>query len=347
MQPAGKLSRFIAAPENRAAWMAIEEVVATFHGEAARRVTSPIFIHGPGGTGKTHLATALVHELCRQHGTLVIQQLAANEWKLLLPPPRQFTNPSLIAETPNHEAEPVWIDQARQADLLVIEDVQHLPRRAAEGLANLLDARLARRMPTLVTSRFGPRHLPLPARLTSRLAAGLVVGLEPLQAPSRLLLLQEFVQRRQLALDPEILRWLAAHLTGGGRQLEGAVAQLATLSQLQRKPLKFADVRPHFRAQIDALRPSVERIVQHVGGHFHVETNELLSRRRLRAILVPRQIGMYLARHLTQLSFKQIGASFGGHDHTTVLHACRKIEGAIQHDALLSGTVRQLQAELA
>lgn len=350
MQPNATLSKFIVTPENRAAWLAIDEIAAGFRAGHAARLCTLVFIHGNGGTGKTHLTTGLIKELGRIRGTVLLQQIAANDWKTLLPPPappKQFKNPSLIPAPPKQEEEPSWLAEARQADFLAVEDIQHLPERAAEALTQLLDARQARRLPTLVTSRCGPRHLPFSARMTSRLAAGLVVGLEPLQAPSRLLLLKEFAQRRQLAIDAEILPWLATHLTGGGRQLEGAVAQLHTLTKLQRRMLCLADVRPHFQAQIDALRPSVERIVQHVGGYFHVEPRELQSRRRLRAILLPRQIGMYLARCLTRLSLKQIGASFGGLDHTTVLHAYRKIEDAMERDPLLSGTVRQLQSELA
>jgi chromosomal replication initiator protein len=315
----------------------------------------PIYLHGPGGGGKTHLATALARELTRLYLTLVVQHQSANDWHELLPGavPQVKTNGTPAhASTVAPENTPTWLDEARRCDLLILEDIHHLPPRAAEALVQLLDARAARRLPTLVTGRVGPRQLAsrgrrLPARLTSRLAGGLVVALAPLQAPSRLLLLEEFAQRRQLALAPEILHWLAAHLTGGGRQLEGAVAQLDTLAKLQRQPLKLADIRPHFRVQVDALRPSVERIVERVGGHFHVTPAELMSRRRLRAILLPRQISMYLARQLTEMSFQQIGACFGGHDHSTVMHACRKVQKALGDDAVLCGAVRQLQAELA
>ncbi len=355
MQAAATLARFLETPENHAAFTAIQDVVSACRAKAARGLIMPLVLHGPGGTGKTHLATALVHELMRHDVTLALRQISANDWKVLLPPPqpRPFGTPSRFADaaTDEHE-EPSWLTDAHSADFLVIEDVQYVPARAAEALVQLLDARQAHELPTLLTARFGPRQLAqqsprLGARLTARLAAGLVIALEPLQSSSRLLLLQEFAQRRQLAIRSEILQWLATHLTGGGRQLEGAIAQLDTLGKLQRQPLQLADIRPHFRAQVDALRPSIERIVQHVAGHFGVEPAEMSSRRRLRSILVPRQISMYLARKLTRHSLQQIGASLGGHDHSTVLHACRKIENTIQQDALLSGSVRQLHAELS
>src|SRR5207247_9360103 len=103
----------------------------------------------------------------------------------------------------------------------------------------------------------------------------------------------------------------------------------------------------HFAPEAEGRRPTLERIVRHVGGYFRVETVDLRSRRRSREALVPRQVGMYLARQLTELSLQQIGAYFGGRDHSTVLHAVRKVEHALAHDAGLSGAVRQLHADLA
>lgn len=154
-------------------------------------------------------------------------------------------------------------------------------------------------------------------------------------------------QQRQLAVSPEILAWLAEHLTGGGRQLEGAILQLETISKLRRQALDLKNVAAHFRPQVEAIRPTVERIAGHVGDYFQLEPKQLQSRRRYRSILLPRQVGMYLARQLTRLSLDQIGTYFGGRDHTTVLHACRKVTLILKEDAVLSGAVRQIHAALA
>jgi chromosomal replication initiator protein len=200
----------------------------------------------------------------------------------------------------------------------------------------------------VLTALAGPRHLAnLPARLASRLAGGLVVRLETLSAPSRLAVLEDRAQRRQLAVGRDVLAWLAEHLTGGGRQLEGAIARLETLARLNDQPLDVATVAEQFRTEAEVSRPTVERIVQRVGGYFRVEPRQLQSRRRSRQVLLPRQVGMYLARQLTGLSLEQIGAYFGGRDHSTVLHACRKVEQALTEDAVLSGVVRQLHSDLA
>jgi chromosomal replication initiator protein len=107
-----------------------------------------------------------------------------------------------------------------------------------------------------------------------------------------------------------------------------------------------AAVAGHFGPEVEASQLTVEIITQRVSRFFQVPPRELQSRRRCRHALVPRQVGMYLARQLTPLSLEQIGAYFGGRDHSTVLHACRKVEQALTCDVTLSGAVRQLHADL-
>jgi chromosomal replication initiator protein len=200
----------------------------------------------------------------------------------------------------------------------------------------------------IFTASTGPGQLAhLPARLTSRLAGGLVVSLQPFSPASRLAFLRDRVQRRQLAVGGDVLAWLAEHLSGSGRHLEGAVARLEALARLHNRLPDVDTVAGHFRAEVEAAEPTVERIAQRVGRYFQVEPRQLQSRRRSRNALLPRQVSMYLARRLTPLSLEQIGAYFGGRDHSTVLHACHKVEQALTHDAVLSGAVRQLHADLA
>jgi chromosomal replication initiator protein len=344
-------NRFVVCPENAAARAAVAALHAALL-KGAPAEPELVMLHGPPGSGKTHLGAALTGALAEKKPVLEVRTCAAAELGELIPAnrPRQFRNRELADSS--EAAADLWREQALAAALLIVQDVQHLPIRAVEMLIGLLDARQAQGVPTLVTASTGPRHLRLrgercPARLASRLTAGLVVGLQPLQTESRLCLLQELAQRRQLAVTPDILAWLAERLTGGGRQLEGAIRQLDTLAKLQPRPLTPADVQPHFQAQVDATRPSLERIIERVGACFAVPPRRLTSRQRTRNVVLPRQVGMYLARQLTGSSLQEIGASFGGHDHTTVLHACRKIERVLDADAVLSGTIEQLRMELA
>jgi chromosomal replication initiator protein len=228
-----------------------------------------------------------------------------------------------------------------------VEDLQHLPADAEEALVQVFDYRLGRQAQMVFTSTAGPRQLgKLSPRLVSRLGSGLLAGLEPYQAASRLVLLQDKAQHRQLAVSGDILTWLADHLNGGGRQLDGALLQLETLARLH-PCLDLATAVDYFRDQAYASRPTIDRITQQVGGYFRVQPGQLRSQRRTRQLSLPRQVGMYLTRQLTGLSLEQIGTYFGGRDHSTVLHACQKVEQVLACDATFSGAVRQLHAELA
>jgi len=174
----------------------------------------------------------------------------------------------------------------------------------------------------------------------------LVVGLQTLSPQSRRAFLQDRLNRRGLKVETDVILWLAENTAGSGRALEGAVARLAMLLQMHHS-LDVEMLAEHFAVEASDQRPTVERIAQRVSRYFQVEPRQLQARSRARHTLLPRQVGMYLARQLTALSLHQIGAYFGGRDHSTVLHACRKVEKALAHDVRLSGAVRQLHADLA
>jgi chromosomal replication initiator protein len=325
--PPVTFATFLATAENRPALLAAREVAKFAGARRPRRRSNPLFLHGQAGTGKTHLAQALVARAVRLCPDLTVNVLAGAD--LVLPS-----------------------DFELDCDLLVVEDLQHLPLRAAERFVELLDFLLVRKRQVVVTASTGPRDLvhrgrPFPARLLSRLASGLVVWLPPLLLKERFAFLREQARRRQLTISPDVLCWLAEHLPGSARQLLGALTQLEALARHHGPPADLATVESLFQQQDRSVQVSVERIARTVGGYFQVEPSLLQSRQRRRGVLWPRQVGMYLARKLTTLSLEQIGEYFGGRDHSTVLHACRKVEAALTSDVALSGAVHQLHADLA
>jgi chromosomal replication initiator protein len=186
-----------------------------------------------------------------------------------------------------------------------------------------------------------------PGRLTSRLAAGLVVGMEAPSPASRRIVLGAVAEARGIGLPAPVLDWLAERATGSFRELEGAINKLEMLSSLHGGLPSLDAIQQQFRAESDGRRLTVDRIVQRVSRYFRVDPGQIQGPSRTRGVMLPRQVGMYLTRRLTALSLEQIGAAFGGRDHSTVLHACRKVEEALDRDVSLSGAVRRLQADLA
>jgi chromosomal replication initiator protein len=343
-RPALTFARFVAVPENRAAWLAVQDVATCIASSRTRRHHNPLLVHGPSGTGKTHLIRALIGDVTQRSPDLAVNELSAVDLV-------HTATPTLFGTAATETRHDV-VESTHHCDLLIVEDLQHLPLYVVETLVAMIDYLQARQRQMVFTANAGPQQMQhrgqrFPTRLSNRLAGGLVVALQPLGPKSRLALLQDKAQRRQLAVGSEVLAWLAQHVAGGGRQLDGAIGQLETMAKMQREPLAVETVARHFREQVEASRVTVDRIAAQVGSYFQIGPGQLLSRRRYRNVLLPRQVGMYLARQLTALSLDQIGAYFGGRDHSTVLHACHKIEEALEQDAGLSGAVRQLHAELA
>jgi chromosomal replication initiator protein len=323
-------SDWILLPENRAARQAIERVVQCVWSGSSRRTINPLFLHGPTGTGKTHLVNDLIRQLTRDADRQVAL-LQASDIPI-----------GLAANTSEEDREEMTA--ARHADVILIEDLQHLPARAVDSLVQVLDRCLSRQQQVVCTANRGPAQIShLPARLANRLAQGLVVGLEALSPPSR----RHYLALRASGKSKDVLDWLAEHTPGSIRQLEGSLRRLDQLELALGRSALLEEVHVAFREDADAATPTVERIAQQVGRYFRVAPQQLCSDRRSRQVLVPRQVGMYLARQLTSLSLQQIGAYFGGRDHSTVLHACRKVEQALTSDASLCGAVRDLRADLA
>lgn len=323
-------ARWVTMPENRAAHAAVERVAACVCARHSLRLINPLYVFGPAGIGKSHLANALANRVARQALDLVVAIVEASDLGI-----RQGTEDSGA------------FIEARQADLLIIENVHQLREAALEAFVPMLDERGRRRMPTVITAVGGPAHLDhLPRRITSRLAAGLVVEMETLTVASRVLFLRDRASRRQLAISEEVIRWLAEHSSGSPRQLQGAISRVETLAKIHHRMPDLELVAAHFQAELQAKRPSLERIVRQVSNYFRVAAAQVQSRRRSRQALLPRQVGMYLARQLTGLSLEQIGAHFGGRDHSTVVHACRKVEKESKADVALSAALRQLDADL-
>jgi chromosomal replication initiator protein len=315
---------FVRLPENAAAVRAVRRLARAFARPGQPLGPVPLLLHGPAGVGKSLLCRTLVDELARNPHGPSVRLLPAGD----------------LLRGGDDDPDPVA--DLGDCDLLVIEDVQHLPVRSAGLLGRLLDDRGSRRRATLLTAGAGPALLPaLPRRLTGRLAAGLVVGVRAFTPGGRRTLAEVLAARRGVRLTDDALDELAGLPTGGGgRPLLGAIEALRPLA---REVLGALDADAVRGVLGEADRP-VERVVARVAAAFGVPPAEVLGPSRQRRVLVPRQVAMLLARE-AGLSLPQVGAAFG-RDHTTVLHACRKVMTDLAADPRLRQTVGELRAEL-
>ena len=317
-------------PVRQAAWADVVAFAENRHAlRAARRLAralavgrlpfAPLMLHGPPGTGKSHIAGVLVRNASEANVTARI--IPANDLN-----PHDDDNP---------------FAELHRVDLLVLEDLQHLPTTAADPVCRLLDARYRRRLATVLTANVGPAGLKvLPRRLTSRCAAGLVVSLELPSYLARRKLLTFHAARRGVKLSADAVAFVAERTPGGARPLLGALETIAgakLAGRLTRARLEqlLADATPF----------DLKRLVGRVAATFEVSAKEMLGPSRLRGVTHARQVAMYVARTAGALSLEAIGGHFH-RDHSTVLHAVRKVGATLKGDAALAGVVKRLMAEV-
>jgi chromosomal replication initiator protein len=329
---AGGMGSFIAGPENRLVGAA---VAAVLDGDASHH--SPLVIYGPAGTGKSHLALGLV-----------------SAWKARYPQRPAVYACAVdfargLADAIDTQTTDEFSLAYRNAALLVIEDLQHLAGKqvAQEELVATLNAVADRGGWVVLTSSMRPTDLPETiASLVSRFVAGLTVPLAPPGQAAREVLVDRLAGLRGTALPTAVTQLLANELEVTAPGLLGAIVQLEGLAATSGEPISVKSARRALRQRSEARRPSLRRIAVETARQFSLRLSDLRGPSRRRTVVTARDVATYLARNLTGHSLQHIGAYFGGRDHTTISHGCRKLREQLEREPALRQSVLELQERL-
>ena len=305
-------------------------------------VYNPLYIHAAVGLGKTHLLQAAAHAA------------EANGRRVLYLTAERFMY-SFVTALKSQTAI-AFKETLRGIDLLVIDDAQFLQGKSIQSeFGHTLNALIDAGRQVVVAADRAPQELEsLDERVRSRLGGGLVVEMGLLDEQIRTRILECRIEAAkthlpEFEIGPDIVSHLARQLVANGRDLEGAVNRLLAQATLtgQRLDLTTAEnaVRDMIRTR-EPKRVKIEDIQRLVANHFNVSRSDILSSRRTATVVRPRQIAMYLSKMLTLRSLPEIGRRFGGRDHTTVLHAVRKIDELSGHDSTLAGEIEHLRRML-
>ncbi len=328
------LDSFIVGPSNRLAFDAAKAV-----SELPSARYNPLFMHGGPGLGKTHLLQGICHRLRELRPEAAVLYLSCEE----------FTN-SYIAALQGGRLSG-FRDRCRGADYLLIDDVHFLAAKehTQEEFFHTFDALHNLGHQVVLSSDAHPKEIgELSDKLKTRFVGGLVAEMDTPNFETRLAIVRAKAGKRNIEIPDNVAELVAKRIAGSVRELEGAVATLSAATRLTGRPLDMAQARSALR-QLAALREGplgIEDILKSVEKKFGVPAPELKSSTRARRVLLPRQVAMYIARRLTDLSLNEIGRFFGGRDHATVLYAERKIAAALEKDAKLAGDIEDLTAEL-
>jgi chromosomal replication initiator protein len=311
---------------------------------AAQRVANaeevpfnPLFIYGGVGLGKTHLMHGIAWEIRRRDPQRRVIYLSAEKFMY------QFIRALRFQDTM------AFKEQFRSVDVLMIDDVQFISGKGStqEEFFHTFNALVDQNRQLVITGDRSPSGLDgMEERLRSRLGCGLVADIHPTDYELRLGILESKLEQLGAQTTPRrVLEFLAHRITSNIRELEGALNRVVAHATLVGRPVTLETTQELLQDLLRAndRRVSIEEIQKRVAEHFNIRVADMHSARRARAVARPRQVAMYLAKQLTSRSLPEIGRKFGGRDHTTVMHAVKKVEQLSKSDADFAEDVELLR----
>ena len=334
LHPDYTFDNFVVGPSNRLAHASCVAVSQSFG-----NTYNPLFLYGSVGLGKTHLLHAVCFEARKMFDRAVIQFLSCED----------FVNRFIRAIEEGNLAG--FQSQFRSVDALVIDDIQFLREReqSQEEFFHTFNALYNNGKQIILSADSPPGKIPsLEERLISRFNWGLVARIDPPSYETRIAIVQKKAHLRGLSISDEIAEFIARKMHANIRELEGALTAIYAVATTTGKEITLELAKTAIEGQIDstARHINITDIIDVVTRHFDVRLADLQSKKRSQSITEPRQICMYLARNLTKHSLEEIGGHLGGRDHTTVMHACSKIDKAKKSDPKTKALIEELTKQI-
>ena len=300
---------------------------------------NPLFLYGGVGLGKSHLIHAIGNYLIQTNPNARVRYIHAEAYV------------SDVVRAYQRKSFDEFKRYYHSLDLLLIDDIQFFAgkQRTQEEFFYAFEALIAAQKQIIITSDTYPTELgEINPRLLTRFASGLTVAIEPPELEMRVAILMKKAELENFTLNEEEAFFIAKQLRSNVRELEGALKKIIAYCGFHQKSASLESVREALKDLLSLQKTliSVENIQKSVADFYNIKVADMYSKRRPANIAMPRQIAMYLAKELTQKSFPEIGDLFGGRDHTTVLHAVKKISEQRQKNAELNHQLHILEQQL-
>ncbi len=298
---------------------------------------NPLFIYGSTGLGKTHLMHAIGNAMREHDGDARVLYCTAE----------RFTNQ--LIDALRYRRMPGFRDKYRKnVDVLLIDDVQFLSgkERTQEELFHTFEYLRERGKQIVFTADVLPREITgLEPRLRTRCESGMIADMQPPDMETMLAILDQKAEDMGLPLAPDLAQWIAARLRGSIRELEGVLNRLKAVRRLEGRMPTPESARKHLTSILPQAPapPTADEIISTVASFYGLKVSDLKGTRRLKQIVRPRHVAMYLVRTRTELSFPDIGRAFGGKDHATVQHACKKVIRLLDKEPDLRNAIENIE----
>jgi chromosomal replication initiator protein len=303
--------------------------------ERPSKAYNPLFLYGGVGMGKTHLMQAIGHEVKKRQPQSAICYLTSEK----------FTNE--VIHSLRYDKMASFRDRFRNVDVLLVDDIQFLRQkeRTQEEFFHTFNALHDSLKQIVIASDRPPKELAeIEDRLRSRFEWGLIADIQPPDLETKVAILQKKAELERVPLPTDVALFIASNIRSNVRELEGALIRLVAYTSLTGAPLTLQTAQQVLKSIIDAQtrRVTIDSIQKAVAEQFGLRVADIKAKNNSRPIVYPRQVAMYLAKHLTEASLPEIGRQFGGKHHTTVMHSVEKIEQVRKADKDLNRMLNKL-----